>query len=329
MQKTKTLILAIIAIMAAATIAVYIPQAAAAPTVLTNSPAVATVVSGSPGWYQPTNAYDNDNDYAASNTVVGGAVAKQMYSHYGFNIPPTATITSVKVKLDAQLKTFIASRYITVEVSANGGSSWLSASNAGPLTNAKTTYTVDVTGWTTWAPSNINNDKIWVRVTQVGASSATYTEWLYWIPIEVTYNVPLTATTTTTQLSESGIQLGGSVTDTATVTTGATGDVRFEVSTDGVSFAQYGAAKTLSGGSPNTATSDPYTPAAGTYYFRAVYAGDVNYAGSQSVNDAEVLMVTSFVVPEYLFGGLAALGACLAALVVVKRKSIPKLRSHN
>ncbi len=94
---------------------------------------------------------------------------------------------------------------------------------------------------------------------------------------------------TTTCLSCDSITLGCSVTDTAHVTCGATGQVIFEVSTDGVTFVQYGSIKTLN---CSSATSDPYTPAStGTYYFRAVYLGDCNYLGSQSGNCNEQLTV--------------------------------------
>jgi hypothetical protein len=95
-----------------------------------------------------------------------------------------------------------------------------------------------------------------------------------------------------TYLSACSITLGKSVTDTAYVTTGATGQVRFEVSTDGYNFVQFGAIKTLYNGK---ATSDSYTPSkAGTYYFRAVYLGDASYLGSQSGNKDEPLYVRSY-----------------------------------
>ena len=99
-------------------------------------------------------------------------------------------------------------------------------------------------------------------------------------------------TTTTTCLSSDCITLGKSVTDVAFVTKGATGQVRFEVSTDGINFVQFGNVKTLSGGCTNKAQSDRYTPTAvGTYYFRAVYLGDGHYLGSQSGNNDEILTV--------------------------------------
>jgi hypothetical protein len=96
---------------------------------------------------------------------------------------------------------------------------------------------------------------------------------------------------TDTCLSACSINLGKSVTDTATVTSGATGQVRFEVSKDGVTFTQFGAVKTLTSGS-RTVRSDAYTPTStGTLYFRAVYSGDSTYQSSQSGNREEPLCV--------------------------------------
>jgi hypothetical protein len=100
--------------------------------------------------------------------------------------------------------------------------------------------------------------------------------------------------TTSTNLAAVTMNLGESVTDTATVIgTGSTptGTVTFEVSTDnGATFAPYGAVKTLLNGS---ATSDPYTPAGGSvnYRFRALYSGDANYEASQSGDQEEPLTV--------------------------------------
>jgi hypothetical protein len=101
--------------------------------------------------------------------------------------------------------------------------------------------------------------------------------------------------TTTTKLSADTIKLGESVTDEATVTgssTKPTGTVTFQVSTDGgATFATFGAVKTLVNGK---ATSDSYTPAAGSadYRFRALYSGDAKYKASLSGDQEEPLTVT-------------------------------------
>jgi len=104
------------------------------------------------------------------------------------------------------------------------------------------------------------------------------------------------ATTTKTILSDSTINLGQSVTDTAVVTSQYTkkipgGKVTFQVSSNGgKTFKTFGSVKTLN--NQGRATSDSYTPAsAGTYYFRAVYAGNEYFKGSQSGAKEEPLCV--------------------------------------
>ncbi len=100
-----------------------------------------------------------------------------------------------------------------------------------------------------------------------------------------------TLSTTTTELSASTITLSESVTATASVNPPtATGQVLFQVSTDGVTWNSVGASKTLIGG---TATSDQYTPVVvGLYYFRAIYFGDSTNGLSKS-GDAEAILTVN------------------------------------
>jgi hypothetical protein len=104
------------------------------------------------------------------------------------------------------------------------------------------------------------------------------------------------ATTTTTTLSQDTIVFGNSVQDKAFVTglgcgfPTPTGLVDFQVSKDnGCSWTTYSSCVPLCNG---VATSICYTPqTAGTYWFQAVYNGDVNYLGSQSDSLSEKLCV--------------------------------------
>ena len=68
----------------------------------------------------------------------------------------------------------------------------------------------------------------------------------------------------------------------------ATGNINFQVLAPGSSWITY-ATQALAAG---TATSTSYSPnSVGTWYFRAVYAGDSNYVGSQSGDSDEPLVV--------------------------------------
>jgi len=140
----------------------------------------------------------------------------------------------------------------------------------------------------------------------------------------------VTKTQTNTQLSASTINLGSSVTDTATVyPSSATGTVTFYFSPDGINWYIYGTTKTLSGGS---ATSDPFTPpTTGNYFFRAAYSGDNNDVGSQSANNAESLKVvgtttttvpvTKSVTRTNLSASIITLGASVTDTVTVSPSS--------
>jgi hypothetical protein len=252
----------------------------ASSSVVTKSPF--STVGGINSWTNPTYAY-SDGSNAATDSSNGNS---QKYSGFGFNILSTVTITSVKVGIDAWHET---NDNIKLSVSVDGGSNWISTTSTPSLTTSEATYWVDVTSWTSWTPAKLNSDKIWTTVTHVKNNGADQVS-LDWIRIEVTFTQA--SSSTSTALSSSTITYGASLTDTATVTAGASGNVKFEVSTDGTNFAQYCALKALSGGNPNTATSAQYTPAtAGTYYFKAVYSGDSNYLTSASGNTAEPLTV--------------------------------------
>jgi hypothetical protein len=305
-MKKAISIMILIVVIATATIIAYVPQASAAATTVTKSP---TSYTGT--WTAPQNALAQGSPISEDSTTN----KQETYSGYSFAIPAGSSITKVELGIFASS---INGATIRFQVSIDGTTYPYSYTATPPdfySTGFSSDYqTISGISWTT---TNVNQ----IRVLVTGFVGTGKTAYLDWVPIRVTYNTQV-ASSTTTQLSENAIMLGGSVTDTATVTTGATGNVIFQVSTNGVDFTQYGAAKTLSGTNPNTATSDLYTPDSTiTYYFRAVYQGDNNYLGSQSADNAEVLSVNpAAVVPEYPLGALVAIAVCLVAFVAFKKR---------
>jgi hypothetical protein len=132
-------------------------------------------------WNNDDRAYSDDSNYAYSTSNND----QERYSGYGFNIPTGATITKVRVRLDAWCED---NDDIRLEVSANGGSYLATTSTLTGLTTSQATYWIDVTGWTSWTRTMLNNDNIWVRVTHIRPGSyGTDDVYLDWIPIEVTY----------------------------------------------------------------------------------------------------------------------------------------------
>jgi len=146
---------------------------------ITNNPS-----STSGGWTNPTYAYADGGGYAYSAVDANS----QVYGGYGFSIPSGAQIIQVRVRLDAWSNGNDDTR---LEVSTNGGISWLATSQTIDVAGSETPYWVNVTSWTSWTPTAINNNNIRARVTQVRVGGQDNTQYLDYIPIEVTYATAL------------------------------------------------------------------------------------------------------------------------------------------
>lgn len=152
------------------------------PTVVTQSPSG----SNPDSWTNPTNAYADGGSYASSGYYGDD---QQVYGGYGFAVPSGAQITQARVRLDAWCS---GDDVILLQVSGDGGSTWLTNTQTIVPTTSEATYWVDVTSWTSWTPANINNDNIKLRVTHVRVGGLGYV-YVDWIPVEVSYTIPSTA----------------------------------------------------------------------------------------------------------------------------------------
>ena len=90
---------------------------------------------------------------------------------------------------------------IRVDVSWDGGISW-SDKQTTDITGTEATYWYDVTGVTTWTPSELANDTLQVRVDAYTVGTASEVR-LDWIPVEVTYTVAVPPTVGTITISPS------------------------------------------------------------------------------------------------------------------------------
>ena len=148
--------------------------ATASPTnvVTTKAP---TANAGS--WTNPANAYADDTSYASDSTSNN----IHTYSSYGFSVSGTVTLVRVNI-----LGYCTTNDSIKLELSANGGSSWLATTSTPTLgTGSPADHWVDCTSWTTWTPSNINSNQIQARVTHI-KNARVDTVYLDYLPIEVT-----------------------------------------------------------------------------------------------------------------------------------------------
>ena len=146
------------------------------------------------GFGNPTYAYGNDADHAYGDdhyTSPDGGV--HQYYGYGFNLPTTAQIDGILVRLDAWKFGFGGE--FQVELSWDGGANWTSTGRTtGALTDAEATYNVggaSITWGRSWNASEINGNNLRVRLTVYSYSQAYGTQLLLdWVPVEVTWHAP-------------------------------------------------------------------------------------------------------------------------------------------
>ena len=146
---------------------------------LSNSP---TVCSGK--WSVCTNAFVNDG-FRASGTASSTSNISGIWKNYGFSIPSSAKIDSVKVRAD-----FFASNFrgfIKVMVSGDNGATYGPEHIVGGNT-AEQTFNIDVTSDLSWTPAKLSNANFRVNVTCFKSGSGTNPQCLLdWVPVNVTY----------------------------------------------------------------------------------------------------------------------------------------------
>lgn len=142
---------------------------------ITNSP---SATSG--GWTSGTYAYANDTNFASVTSATPSV--SQNYSGYGFSLPVTATILSVRIRYDAKTA---GNEQIRVNASWDSGSTW-SAQQTTSLTTSEVTYYYDITAVTSWTAAKLSdtNLRVGVDAYTVGTPSTVSLDWL---PVEVIY----------------------------------------------------------------------------------------------------------------------------------------------
>ncbi len=144
----------------------------------------------------PANAFDNNSVFAVdTNSGTNQSVSctnngKDKHHFYNFNISiPSGTIQGIQVRLDARADATSGSPRMCVQLSWNGGSSWVTAKQTSTLTTSEVTYTLGGTADTwgrTWSLSNFTNTNFRVRVINV-ASNTSRDFSLDYIAVNVTY----------------------------------------------------------------------------------------------------------------------------------------------
>lgn len=161
--------------------------------------AAQTSNAGDNNGYQtsPANAFANDSLVAtdtdsgtnAKTSCTNNGKDKHHYYNYNFNIPATAVIQGIRVRLDARTDATGGSPKICVQLSWDGGTTWTTAKSTTNLNTTEATYTLGSISdqWgRTWTPSNFTNTNFRLRVIDV-ASNTSRDFFLDYVAVNITY----------------------------------------------------------------------------------------------------------------------------------------------
>jgi len=161
--------------------------------------AAQTSSAGDNNGYQtsPANAYANDSSVATDSnsgtnnntSCTNNGKDKHRYYNYNFNIPATAVIQGIQVRLDARADATGGSPKICVQLSWDGGTTWTTAKSTPTLSTTETTYTlgsISDTWGRTWTPGNFSNTNFRIRVIDV-ASNTSRDFFLDYVAVNITY----------------------------------------------------------------------------------------------------------------------------------------------
>ena len=114
---------------------------------------------------------------------------KHSYTNYNFNLPPTAAVQGIEVRLDARADATGGSPKVYVQLSWDGGVTWTTAKSTATLSTTEATYTVGGAADTwgrTWAAANFSNASFRLRLIDVaGNISRDFS--LDYVAVNVTY----------------------------------------------------------------------------------------------------------------------------------------------
>ena len=112
-----------------------------------------------------------------------------MFYNFNVNLPGTATVQGIEVRLDGKADSTSGSPKFCVQLSWNGGTTWTAAKSTATLSTAELTYMLGSSTDTwgrTWAASDFSNTNLRVRVIEIASSTARDFS-LDWVAVRVTY----------------------------------------------------------------------------------------------------------------------------------------------
>jgi hypothetical protein len=145
----------------------------------------------------PVNAYTNNSVFAVDTNSGNGTSTSctssqkdaHVFSNYNFNLPVSAAIQGIQVRLDARVDSTAGAPVICVLLSWDGGTTWTAAKSTITLGTTEVTYILggpaDLWGQT-WNATRFSNTSFRVRVVDVSSNTARDFS-LDWVAVNITY----------------------------------------------------------------------------------------------------------------------------------------------
>ncbi|MCU0488807.1 MAG: PQQ-like beta-propeller repeat protein [Anaerolineales bacterium] len=145
----------------------------------------------------PANAYANDASFATdtnsgTNTnlsCTNSGKDKHYYTNYNFNLPVSATIQGIQVRLDARIDATKGLPKICAQLSWDNGVTWTTAKSTANLTTTEKTYFLggpSDTWGRAWSTNNFSNPNFRLRIIHV-ASDISRDFFLDYVAVNITY----------------------------------------------------------------------------------------------------------------------------------------------
>jgi len=134
-------------------------------------------------------AFDNNSGSGTNTSCTSAQKDKHRFYDFGFDIPGTATIQGIEVRLDAKADSTSGAPKICVQLSRDGGATWTTTKSTPTLTTSEATYILGgpTDNWgLAWTLSDLNDANFRVRVINV-ASNTSRDFSLDWIAVRVNY----------------------------------------------------------------------------------------------------------------------------------------------
>jgi hypothetical protein len=134
-------------------------------------------------------ATDLNSGTSNSNNCTQNGKDKHFFYDFNFSIPSGAVIQGIQVRLDARVDSASGGPTICVQLSWNGGSSWVTAKQTSSLSTTEATYILGGTADTwgrAWSVGEFSNANFRVRVIDVAGNTAR-DFFLDYLAVNVTY----------------------------------------------------------------------------------------------------------------------------------------------